>query len=187
MSLLVPNVEAVYDHTMRLAGLPAFILAALWSAGCGDLLSMHSLHTRQDQVFDTAIEGRWESDDNILEVRRAGDAYQVTLQAKKVSEPPTKFEMHLVDVSGVRFADLLPEDHLGHMLLRVRLAESQLRVDFFDSKWLRERVPHEEADIENFRKQSVLTQSTPQLRSLVAKYAREPKAFADETVFRKPR
>jgi hypothetical protein len=172
---------------MRLAGLSAFILAALWSAGCGDLLSLHSLHTRQDQVFDAAIEGRWENDDDILEVHRAGDAYQLTLQARKVSDPPTKFEMHLVDLNGVRFADLLPEDHLGHMILRVRLSEGQMRVDFFDSMWLRDRVPHQDADIENFRKQAMLTQSTAQLRSLVAKYAREPKAFADEVVFKKAR
>jgi hypothetical protein len=172
---------------MRLARLPALILAALWSAGCGDLLSLHALHTRQDQVFDTAIEGRWENDNDTLDVRRDGDAYQVMLQARKGSEPPTKFEMHLVDVNGVYFADLLPVDQLGHMILRIRVAEGQMRVDFFDSKWLRERIPHQDADIENFRTQAILTQSTAQLRSLVAKYAHEPKAFADEAVFKKAR
>jgi len=161
-------------------------------AGCGDLLSMHALNTRQDQAFDAAVEGHWESDDDLLDVQHTDSGYEVTLQARKVAEPPTKFEMHLVDVNGVRFADLLQVDHLGHMLLRVRLSEGRgedktMRVDFFDSQWLRDRVPHQEADIENFRKQAILTQSTPQLRALVAKYAREPKAFADETVFRRGR
>jgi len=183
------HARSLHHHNMqmvgRTAGFSVLVLAALWSTGCGDLVSLHALYTKHDQVFDAALEGRWESDDNIVEVRRAEDGYEVALQARKVSEPPTKFEMHLADLNGVRFADLLPEDHVGHMILRVRLSEGQLRADFFDSSWLRARVPHEDADIENFRKQSVLTQSTPQLRSLAAKYAHEPKAFADETVFRR--
>jgi hypothetical protein len=186
-----PTPLRVYHHNMqkagRNAGFAALIVTAFWSAGCGDLVSLHALHTRQNQVFDVAVEGRWENDDNTLEVRRDDDAYKIMLQGRRTSEPPTEFEMHLVDVSGVRFADLLPADHLGHMILRVRVAEGQLHVDFFDSKWLRERVPHDEADIENFRKQSVLTQPPSQLRSLVAKYVREPKAFGDEVVFRKAR
>jgi len=57
---------------------------------------------------------------------------------------------------------------------------------FFDSEWLRARVPHEEADLQDARKQAVLTASTPQLRRMLAKYAREPRAFdAQEHVWRK--
>jgi hypothetical protein len=92
--------------------------------------------------------------------------------------------MHLVDLNGVRFADLLPEDMLGHMFLRVRLLEGQIHIDFFDSEWLRKQIPHEDADIDNGRKRAVLTARTPQLQTLVAKFAREPKSYAGETAFR---
>jgi len=72
---------------------------------------------------------------------------------------------------------LLPEDQIGHMFLKVTVTGDQLRVAFFDSEWLRQRVRHEEADIENGRKRAVLTSPTSELRRVVAKYAAEPKAY----------
>ena len=57
------------------------------------------------------------------------------------------YEVHLVDINGVRFADLLPEDQIGHLILKVLVADGRLRISFFDSEWLRQRVPHEEADM----------------------------------------
>jgi len=162
--------------------------AMLLSTGCGDLLSLHDVYTAQSQVLDPAIEGRWENDDNVLQVRHVEDAYQVELQAK--SDParePSKMEMHLTDIGGVRFADVLPADQIGHMILRVRLNGDQLRIDFFDSAWLRQRIPHDEADIENRRKQAMLVQNTVRVRSLMAKFAREPMAYANETVYRRMR
>jgi len=68
--------------------------------------------------------------------------------------------------------------------LRVRHAGGQLQVAFMDSKWLREAVPHDEADIELGRKQAILTISTSELKKLVAKYAREEKAYDAEIVFK---
>lgn len=172
--------------TMRGAAIASLAVAALWSTGCGDLLSLHALQTTQSQVWDPAIEGRWENEDNSLQVKRVDDAYQVELRSKKdPGEEPSSMEMHLTDVAGVRFADVLPKDQIGHMILRVRLTQGQLRVDFFDSPWLRQQVPHDEADTENRHQQAMLVQSTPALRKLVAKFAREPKAYADETTYRR--
>ena len=136
-------------------------------------------------MFDAALEGRWETDDDTLLIERTGDLYGVTMHSKKDPADSQKYEMHLVDLNGVRFADLLPEDMIGHMFLRVRLTVGLLRIDFFDSEWLRKQIPHEEADIDNGRKRAVLTARTPQLQSLVAKFARESKSYADENVFRR--
>jgi hypothetical protein len=174
--------------TLTLRGIATGVLAiaAFLTTGCGDLLSIHTLYTVQNQVFDPVLDGRWENDEHTLQVRRTDDGYEVELRSKKTPEDaPSKMEVHLTDIAGVRFADVLPADQLGHMILRVRLAAGQLRVDFFDSPWLRQRVTHDEADIENHRKQALLLQQTPQLRSLVAKYAQEPQAFADETIYRR--
>ncbi len=158
--------------------------AGLLATGCGDLVSLHALFTPQNQVFDAAIEGQWENKDDALLVERSGDRYDVTLQPKGIGSDKVKYEVHLVDIHGMRFADLLPEDQIGHMILKVLVADGRLRISFFDSKWLRQRVPHEEADMGRGTQQAVLTERTPQLRTLVAKYAREPKAYdEDEIIF----
>lgn len=159
--------------------------ATLLMTGCGDLLSLHALYTSQDKVFDPAIEGRWEDDDDVLTIQRAADGYNAILQSKKDPSESAKYQVRLVDIAGVRFADLLPEDRIGHMFLKVAVTEGQLHVAFLDSEWLRQRVRTEEADIENGRKRAVLTAPTPELRSMVAKYAGEPKAYDQGGAYRR--
>lgn len=159
------------------AGVLIVLSAGLLATGCGDLVSLHALFTPQSQVFDAAIEGRWENQDNTLLVQRSGAQYDVTLQSKQDPSDKDKYEVHLVDINGMHFADLLPEDQIGHMILKVQAADGRLRISFFDSEWLRQQVAHEEADAGGDKKQAVLTQSTAQLRALVAKYARELKAY----------
>jgi len=164
---------------MRLA---AIVLLAVFTTACGDLLSLHPLVTKSDQVFDPAVEGPWLDGDDLLTVQRMGDSYQATIQSKKDAAETQKYEVHLVDISGVRFADLLHEDFVGHMFARVRTTGNELHLSFLDSAWLRQRVPHEESEVDGGRTQAVLTARTPQIRSMVAKYAREPKAFDEHEV-----
>jgi hypothetical protein len=164
------------------------VAACVLASGCGDLLSLHALFTSQSQVFDPAIEGRWENQDDALLVERSGDRYDVILQSRKDPSDRVKYEVHLVDISGVRFADLLPEEQIGHMFLKVQAAEGRLRMSFFDSEWLRQRVTHEQAEIGGGRTRAVLTLRTAQLRALVAKYARDPRAYdKDEVIFGHPK
>jgi hypothetical protein len=157
--------------------------SCIFLAGCGDLLSLYALYTPSTAVFDAAYEGKWENKDNTLTVQRSEDRYEVTLLAKYQGGEPGKFEMHFVDLHGVRFADLLPEDHIGHMILKVRVEGQRLHLAFLDSDWLRAHVPHEQADIDHNRKQAVLIQRTPQLQKLVDKYALEERAYDTEVVF----
>lgn len=161
-----------------------FILASsVLMVGCGDLLTLHTLYTEKDQVFDSAIEGRWQNPENILTVTRAEDRYECTLQANHPGVDPSPFEMHLVDVQGGRFADMLWEDQIGHMILRVRQTGDQLRVAFLDSDWLRNQVPHDNADLDLGRKQAMLTNPTAELKKIVAQYAAEERAYDNEVVF----
>jgi hypothetical protein len=138
-------------------------------------------------VFDATLEGRWEDDDDLLIVGRTGDGYNVTIQSRKNPSEQEKYEMHLIDIGGIRFVDILPMNGVGHMFLKVRGAEGQLRVAFFDSEWLLQRLPHEEVDVANGKKQAVLTVRTAELQKFVEKYALEPKAYDDETAFRRPK
>jgi hypothetical protein len=163
----------------------ALLGAGLLITGCGDLLSLHALYTEQDNVFDPALEGRWENKDELLIVQRESPGYIATLQSKKTPSELLKYEVRLVEIKGVRFADILPVDAVGHMFVRVRVTDDQLRIAFFDTKWLRQQVPHEEADVAEGKKQAMLTAHTPELRSLVARYASEPKAFDDGMEFRR--
>jgi hypothetical protein len=154
--------------------------------GCGDLLSLHALYTKQTEVFDPSVEGKWQNADNSMVVTRMRDFYEVLLEGRPAHGEPTKFEMHLLDIQGVRFADLEGADQIGHMILRVRHEGAKLQVAFMDSKWLRETVPHDDADIERGNKQAILTVPTPQVRNLVAKYAQEEKSFDKEIFFSRP-
>lgn len=163
------------------------VATMLLLTGCGELLSLHSLYTAQDAVFDTALEGRWESEDSHLLVERQGGFYNVTLLSKKNLDPPTKYEVHLVDINGVRFADLLEVGAIGHMFVRVRVVEGRLSLAFFDSAWLRQQVPHEGAEVEQGKTRAVLTIGTSQLRETVARFANDAKSYdPKELVFRRP-
>jgi hypothetical protein len=168
---------------MKKVGLVLLWALACALSGCGDLLSLHALYTKQDQVFDPAIEGRWENKDDILTVKRMGDMYEAVLQGRTPAAEAVKYEVHLVDVKGLRFADILATDQIGHNILRVHVADNKLTIAFMDSEWLRQHVPHEDADIENFRTQAVLTYRTAQLKSVVAKYAQQPKAYDKDIEF----
>ena len=171
---------------LRSLGGLALAMSTLVMVACGDLLSLHALNTTEDQVFDAAVEGQWETENDRLLVRREGDLYNVTWQSKKNPSASAKYEVHLVDVNGVRLADALWVEAIGHMFLRVRMTEGEIRLAFFDSKWLRQRISHEEADVDQGKKQAVLTAGTSQLRKLVGRFAGEPKAYDDkELVFRR--
>jgi len=164
----------------------AVLGTALLLTGCGDLLSLHPLYSKAQPLFDTAIEGRWESTDNILSIQRAGDLYELELRSRRdPPADPSRFEVNLVDIGGVRFADLLPIDQIGHMLVRVHLNGNELRLAFLDSEWLRQRVPHEDAEVDHNRTQAILVQKTPELRKLVARYANEPLAYDKEVSYRR--
>src|SRR5262245_57955387 len=127
----------------------ALLGAAFLTAGCGDLLSLHALYTAHDNVVDPSLEGAWESKENRLIIQRGADFYEVRMEPKEEPAEATKYEVRLVNLGGVRFADLLAQDMVGHMFLKVRVTGDQLAFAFFDSQWLRKRIPHEEADLVN--------------------------------------
>ncbi len=171
---------------MRRFMIAAALSAALATAACGELLSLHPLYTDQDRVVDPALEGRWENDDDVLSVSRDGAAYEVTLQPKNDPTDRQEFEARLVDIGGVRMADVIPTGGtLGHMFVRVRISASELRIAFLDSEWLRQRIPHEDVLVAKGNRQAVLTARTPELREMVKKYVVIPQAYDDELVYRR--
>lgn len=169
---------------MRRLGLAVLLVTTVLMTACGDLVSLHSLYTAQDRVFDPALEGKWETDNKRLLMAPNGDAHKAMLQDKHDPSDAARYEVHLVDIKGVRFADLRQEDTIGHMFVRVRVGNGQLRLAFLDTKWLRDRIPHEDADVGAGNTRAVLTAPTPKLRELVGRFAAEPRAYDDDLVFR---
>lgn len=163
----------------------AVAVAALTTCGCGDLLSLHPLYTARDCVADAGLAGRWEDEHSLLTVEAAGNGYDVTLEAKKDATEKELFEIHLLDVGGVRFADLVGHDAMGHMFLRVRRTGDELRFAFFDTKWLLDRIPHEKAEMAGGKLQAVLTGSTAEVRKLVEKYALDAQAYDSESLMKR--
>ena len=164
----------------RLALLPLLLL----TSSCGDLLALHTLQLPSDRVTEPALEGRWENDNMAFTVQPSAGLYYVHLVGKRDPSEPRDYHVRLVELNGVRFADLLWTEALGHMVARLTVSGAELRVAFWDSKWLRDRVPHEEADVNNNAKQSVLTAPTARLRALVSQYAKDPRAYdPQELVF----
>jgi hypothetical protein len=175
------------ERTMRKLDVAVLVAVTIATTGCSDLLSLHALFTARDRVFDSALEGAWENDDNRLIVERAGDLYRATVQGKRDPSDTVKYDVRVASVNGVRFADLRQMDTIGHMVARVRAGDGELRLAFLDAKWLRDRVPHEDADVEDGKRLAVLTISTDRLRQLVGRFASEPRAYDTDIVFRRPK
>src|SRR6185295_16027176 len=101
--------------TMRAARILAVIAASLAGSGCGDLLSLHALYTAKDQVLDPAIEALLADQYSWLMLERENSGYRLTITSNRDKKEITKFEAHLVDIAGVRFADIIPNEGIGHM------------------------------------------------------------------------
>jgi len=164
-----------------------FVVAVLAiSTGCGDLLSLHPIYTAQDQKFDPVVEGRWESDDDVLIVKRASNAYEFTIQGKRFGKVAAReYEAHLVDIGGVRFVDMIPTQSLGHMFAKLRVSGGKMTINFLDSKWLIEKIPHEMSEVAKNETMPVVTMKTEALRMVVTQYAAEAKAYDKDMVFTK--
>jgi hypothetical protein len=104
-----------------------------------------------------------------------------------------RFQGVLVDIDGVEFLDVLPEepdnensfykDHLMrvHNLLRIDRDAGTLRVSDFDAEWLSTMTDSGKVVVDHVPLDGavLLTASTPSLQSFVRRYARTPEAFSD--------
>ncbi len=166
--------------------LAVVVAAALAACGCGDLLSLHPLYTAEDRILDPALEGRWENEDYRMTVTRDGPAYLVKHEPRSGPSEVQEYEMRLVDLGGVRMADIiLTGGELGHMFVRVRVSDGELRFAFLDSDWLRGRIKHEDVAVARGNTMAVLVARTPALRREVQKYANVAEAYDEELVYKR--
>jgi hypothetical protein len=167
-------------------------------AGCSPVGSLQPLFSEKDTVFEPDLVGTWQHDDETWKFERAGNAYAVEYTGveddRKIS---AKLEAHLVRLSGSLFLDFCPDMERAvagnvvyafavapvHLIAKARLDKDALNIAFMEADWFRQ----EAAATKQFahvllerdgEQQVVLTCSTPQVQTLVAKYAANEKAWS---------
>ena len=158
-----------------------FYCAALLMAGC--LPSLHPLYNDKTLIFKEELIGKWMEDDSVWQFSRAGEK-EYELRIRDDEKEIGRFSAHLVEIKGLMFLDLFPDDkpledlddfykiHIlpVHTFMKVDQISPNLRlrmVDYDEVKEMIESNPnvikHEVVDDDRI----VLTASTEELQNFV--------------------
>ncbi len=168
------------------------VFAAVLLTGCGDLPSVQGLANKENTVFDASLVGAWNSGDAVVIVQ-AGDAqsYRIDWLGAEGTETPriVRMEGRLFKVGDQRMFDLATSTPGAfaipcHVFLRIRPATEGLKVQFVDSKWIREQVT---SSLANFTLDDhpVLTAPAPQVQAFLLKFGLDERALDDPILFRR--
>ncbi len=179
-----------------------FLLLTAVIAVSGCTLTLNSLFTNKDVIYDPALEGVWKTTDatwTIKPFHKPTGRY--VLQATTTDQPLIEFYATLGTVGTNRFLELTPQrPHAihaksffgGHFLVlhsfwKVLLRDDRLTLTSMATQWLDSMVKQKKTDI-RYEKSGdgllFLTASTEELREFVNKYADDRGAFpttGDET------
>ena len=180
---------------MRKIILAVVVAGMILMTGCVSLLSLSPLATGDNVIFDPAVVGAWMDDmdgkETYLIVPDGDKAYEVVYTSK--GDPALKFQGSLVDVNGIRILDLQSRPTIddfsipGHFFAHVRVEGDSLYVAFMESRWIREQVKRERLGMDLSSDRVVLTASSEELGSFVARHAGDPEAFNEEGKLRRIR
>ena len=135
---------------MKIPWLLPILAGMLWMTGCGDMLSLEPLATKDTAVFDARLLGTWADDEGALCVVRPWDkvnnkAYDIVWIGSGNSDEKTRLKGYLVqfgeqsvlDVSGV---DPGAFSVAAHAFINVRRGPGTLELRFIDSEWLQNEL-----------------------------------------------
>lgn len=178
------------------------LCAGVVAAGC--IPSLHPLYTDDDLIFEPALLGTWnnEEDHDLWTFEQtAGPGYLLTVTGSDEDpEDPMVFEAHLMELGSHRFLDVSLHDldgldrfgpHLvpAHSFYRLAIEADALQMVALDEGWLRDKIEAGEITIKHefVRAPSrfgpgteelfVLTASTEELQAFVTRHADDPEAF----------
>jgi hypothetical protein len=170
------------------------VFAAVLLTGCGDLPSVQGLANKENTVFDPSLVGAWNSGDAVVIVQAGNDqSYRVHwLGAEDAEGPETprivRMEGRLVKIGDQRILDLTASNPGAfaipcHVFLRVRPVKEGLKVQFVDSKWIRQQVP---SSLASFVQDNhpVLTAPAPQIEAFLLKFGLDERALDDPILLR---
>jgi hypothetical protein len=177
---------------MRALWVSATVFAALVLTGCGDLLSVESLANKGNTVFDPTLVGAWNAGDAVIIVQAGDDqSYGIHWLGTEGKETPqiVQMEGRLVKLSDQRILDLTAADPGAfaipcHVFLRIRAVKEGLKIQFVDSKWIRDQVP---SSLASFMQDDhpVLTAPAAQVEAFLMKFGFDERAL-DEPMLLRP-
>jgi hypothetical protein len=170
------------------------VFAAVLLTGCGDLPSVEALANKGNTVFDPALVGAWNSGDAVVIVQAGKDqSYRIHwlgAEDAEGSETPriVRMEGRLARVGDQRILDLTASNPGAfaipcHVFVRVRPVKEGLKLQFVDSKWIRQQVP---SSLASFVQDNhpVLTAPAPQIEAFLLKFGLDERALDDPILLR---
>ena len=165
----------------------AILVLAAGLTGCAPV-SIHPLYTSQDVVADSAFEGNWaDDDDQIWQIQKSGDGYDVTAFHAGDSPATEVFNVHLLRLKDVEFVDATSKSNpnltiAGHLIAKVSLQGDDLRVATFAEDWLKKAVQSGTApqNIAGEDGQVILIAPTRDLQRFVLQHAGDADAWDEE-------
>jgi hypothetical protein len=167
-------------------------LAVVLLTGCGDLSSVQGLATKENTVFDPSLVGVWNSGDAIAIVQKGDDqSYRIHWVGAEFTDTPRIIRMQgrLAQLGEERILDLTASSPgaftvPAHVFLRVRPVAEGLKVQFVDSKWMREQVGTNQVTSFMQDGHPVLTAQTPQIAAFLLKFGFDERALDDPMILR---
>ena len=167
------------------------VFAAVLLTGCGDLPSVEALANKGNTVFDPALVGAWNSGDAVVIVQAGKDqSYRIHWLGAEGTETPriVGMEGRLAKIGDQRILDLTTSDPGAfaipcHVFVRVRPVKEGLKLQFVDSKWIRQQVP---SSLASFVQDNhpVLTAPAPQIEAFLLKFGLDERALDDPILLR---
>ena len=176
---------------MRLGPYIAVFAAALLT-GCGDLPSVEALATEKNIVFDPALLGAWNAGDAVVVVQKGDDkSYRIHWMGAESAENPQIVHMEgfLAKIGDQTILDLNAANPGAfaiacHVFIRVRPVKEGLKIQFVDSKWIREQV--KTSSLASFVQEGhpVLTSPGPKIEAFLLKFGLDERALDDPILLR---
>jgi hypothetical protein len=173
------------------------VFATVLLTGCGDLLSVEGLANKGNAVFDPTLVGSWNAGDAVVMVQAGDDVQSGNAQSYRISwlgaegtQTPqiVRMEGRLVKLGDQRILDLTASDPGAfaipcHVFLRIRPVKEGLKVQFVDSKWIRQQVP---SSLASFMQDNhpVLTAPAPEIEAFFLKFGFDERALDDPMLLR---
>ena len=163
--------------------------------------SLHPFLAISDAVFDPALVGTWQSQDEngkdkaSITFTRAGETgYELEYRDPGVARV-SRYKVNLGVIGKNRCLDITPipekdlDDHYiaAHSLRRIALKGDTLALEQLDSDWLEALLTAQpgELDHEVLEGDIVLTASTKDLQRFLVSHGDDPKAFSARTTWKK--
>ena len=175
---------------MRIFALLTLIILAMFTSGCGDLLSTEPLASKdgtldarvESALFDAALLGTWfDQDDTVITVTSEKQPVYEILVIN--AEKGNKFRLlgQLVRFGDRQILDVTDAEGgffsvQAHIWIYVRKKGNGVQIQYLDSKWLQEKARQSGLPFFSSDGHPVLTAPTAKLLEFVLQYGTQPEA-----------